>query len=94
MARSGVVVNLDALVTAREAQDHPGLKRYRVCRHTIASWRAAGRLTVRDMRGRSPRYRFGDIVRVERDTRLSGTSHRADSCRSCARAAERVPSAA
>lgn len=83
-------MHFDALVTAREAQDHPGLKRYRVCRHTIASWRATGRLEVRGKRGRSPLYRFGDVLQVERDTRVSGQSHRTDGCRSCLRVAERV----
>lgn len=78
-------MNLDALVTAREAQDYPPLKAHGVCRHLIGMWRAGGRLTVRSMRGRSPEYRFGDILRVERDTRLSGTSHRLRTCRSCER---------
>lgn len=83
-------MNLDALVTAREAQDHPGLKAQRVCRHTIAWWRTSGRLTVKGKRGRSPLYRFGDVLQVERDTRLSGYSNRAEECRSCLRVAERV----
>ena len=84
-------MDLDALVTAREAQDHPGLKAQRVCRHTIAWWRSSGRLTVRDRRGRSPLYRFGDVLQVERDTRLmTKHSHRSEVCRSCLRSAERV----
>ena len=82
-------MHFDALVTAREAQDHPGLKRHGVCRHTIAWWRSTGKVEPLDRRGRSPLYRFGDILVVERDTRLSGTSHRTAECRSCSRAAER-----
>lgn len=89
--RCEVIVDLDALVTAREAQDHPGIKAQRVCRHTIAWWRTTGRLTVRSMRGRSPLFRFGDVLRVERDMRLmTKHSHRSGRCRSCLRAAERV----
>lgn len=83
-------MHFDALVTAREAQDHPGLKRYGVCRHLIYVWRTAGRLVEHGKRGRSPLYRWGEILQVERDTRVSGQSHRTDGCRSCARVAERV----
>lgn len=87
-------MDLDALVTAREAQDHRGLKAQNVCRHTIASWRARGRLEVKDKRGRSPLYRFGDVLRVERDTRLmTKHSHRSRRCRSCDREAERLRAA-
>lgn len=82
-------LNLDALVTAREAQDHPGLRSLGVCRHTIASWRANERLAVVDQLGRSPRYRLRDLLLVERDTRRSGSSHRRRTCRSCLRVAER-----
>lgn len=82
-------MNLDALVTAREAQDYPALRAARVCRHLIGMWRHAGRLTVKGQRGRSPLYRFGDILRAERDTRVSGRSRRQQGCRSCDRASER-----
>lgn len=75
-ARSGVIVNLDALVTAREAEAHPGLQRYRVTRHLIYTWRSLGKIEPVDRRGRSPLYRFGDILLAERDTRRSGASHR------------------
>jgi hypothetical protein len=86
-----VIVDFDALVTAREAQDHPGLKALGVCRHMICDWRAAGRLAVRARRGRSPLYRFGDVLVVERDMRLKKRfSHRSKECRSCLRVAERV----
>lgn len=82
-------MNLDALVTAREAQDFAALRAHRVCRHLIGMWRHAGRLTAQGKRGRSPLYRFGDILKAERDTRVSGSSHRAEGCRSCDRASER-----
>lgn len=82
-------LDLDALVTAREAQDHPGLRTLGVCRHTIASWRALDRVAPVDQLGRSPRYRLRDLLLVERATRRSGTSHRRRTCRSCLRVAER-----
>lgn len=83
-------MHLDALVTAREAMDHPGLRAQRVCRHTIAWWRTSGRLTVRGKRGRSPLYRFGDLLEAERDTRLAvKRSRRSATCRSCDRAPAR-----
>lgn len=69
-------MNLDALVTAREAEDYPALRAAHVTRHLIYVWRAMGRLKVRGHRGRSPLYRFGDVLRVERETRRSGSSHR------------------
>jgi len=69
-------VNLDALVTAREAEDYPALKAFHVTRHLIYLWRASGRLKARGKRGRSPLYRWGDILQAERDTRRSGSSHR------------------
>lgn len=69
-------MDLDALVSAREAEDYPPLRAQRVTRHLIYVWRAEGRLKPRGQRGRSPLYRFGDILRVERDTRLSGLSNR------------------
>lgn len=69
-------MNLDALVTPREAEEHPALKAYRVTRHRIGQWAGQGRFPVCGRRGRSPLYRFGDILRAERDTRRSGSSHR------------------
>jgi hypothetical protein len=74
--RGEVIVNLDALVTAREAEDYLALRAARVTRHLIYTWRGAGRLKTKGKRGRSPLYRFGDILLVERDTRCSGSSHR------------------
>jgi hypothetical protein len=84
-----VIVNLDAKVTAREAQDYPPMKAYGVCRHTIAWWRRVDHIAPIGRRGRSPLYRWGDLLQTERDTRLSGQSHRSTRCRSCERAAER-----
>jgi hypothetical protein len=71
-----VIVNLDALVTAREAADYPALKAHHVSRHLIGMWKTLGKLNAKGKRGRSPLYRFGDILEVERDTRRSGASHR------------------
>lgn len=71
-----VIVNLDALVTPREAEELPALRAHHVTRHRIGQWARQGRYPVRGHRGRSPLYRFGDILRVERDTRCSGLSHR------------------
>jgi hypothetical protein len=71
-----VIVDLDALVSAREAEDYPPLRAHGVTRRLIYEWRGDGRLTPRGQRGRSPLYRFGDILEVERDTRLSGLSYR------------------
>lgn len=84
-----VIVNLDAQVTAREAQDYPPLAKAGVCRHTIAWWRTTARIEPAGQRGRSPLFRWGDLLRAERDTRLSGLSRRSTRCRSCERSAER-----
>lgn len=70
------MVNLDAQVSAREAADYPPLKSAGVTRHLIYVWRGLGKLEPVAQRGRSPLYRFGDILAVERDTRRSGASHR------------------
>lgn len=83
-----MIVNLDAQVTAREAQDW--LKTARVCRHTIAWWRATGRIKPVGRRGRSPLYRWGDVLAVEHAARSSPLgAPRSSRCRSCDRAAER-----
>src|SRR5262249_24503153 len=85
--------NLDAEVTATEAAASDAL-RGNVCRHLIGMWKHKGKLTVRGMRGRSPLYRYGDILKVERDTRRSGYSHRSEECRSCGTARRDEPLAA
>lgn len=48
----------------------------RVTRHAIAMWRQHGRIQPVGKRGRSPLYRFGDLLSAERETRQSGHSHR------------------
>lgn len=53
-------MDLDARVTAAEAARLLGVER-----HTIYMWK----LARRGMRGRSPLYRWGDLLRKERDTR-------------------------
>jgi hypothetical protein len=77
-------VDLDALVTATEAAASPHLQG--VCRHLIGMWKTRGKVEPRVMRGRSPLYRYGDLLMVERQTRRSGYSHRSDECSSCLRA--------
>lgn len=59
-------MNLDAKVTAVEAAPMLG-----VDRHRIYAWRAFGKLRPVGTRGRSPLYRWGDLLRVERETRRS-----------------------
>lgn len=58
-------MNRLALVTAREVE----LVLPSVSRHLVYLWRDQGRLTAHGKRGRSPLYRWGDIIDVERDTR-------------------------
>jgi hypothetical protein len=87
-------VNLNARVSAVEAADW--LRTARVCRHLIYFWRAEGRLSPVGKRGRSPLYRWADVLAVEHATRSSPLgAPRTSSCRSCERAAERdlVPAA-
>jgi predicted site-specific integrase-resolvase len=64
-------MNLDALVSAREAAIALGVER-----HAIYQWRIAGKISPQGRRGRSPLYRWGDLIRVERDTRRAAQSHR------------------
>lgn len=66
--------NPDALVTAAEAAASPHL--HGVSRQLIGMWRHLGKLSARGTRGRSPLYRYGDLLQVERETRRSGYSHR------------------
>lgn len=80
-------MNLDAQVSAREAATW--LKAAKVCRHRIYAWRREGRIGEVGKRGRSPLYRWGDVLQAEFDTNASGLSHRTSGCRSCDRAAER-----
>lgn len=80
-------MNLDAQVSAIEAAGW--LEKAGVCRHRVYAWRSEGRITEVGKRGRSPLYRWGDVLEAEADTRMSGLSHRTSRCRSCDRAAER-----
>lgn len=61
-------MDLDALVTAPEIT----VLMPDVSRHLVAMWARSGQLTVRGRRGRSPLYRLGDVMAVERAMRLSG----------------------
>lgn len=65
------------LVSATEAATL--LTGLRVTRHAIAMWRQHGRIEPVANRGRSPLYRFSDLLSVERETRQSGRSNRARS---------------
>jgi hypothetical protein len=80
-------VNLDAQVSALEAADW--LAKAGVCRHRVYAWRSQGRFKSVGKRGRSPLYRWGDVLQAEAETRMSGLSHRSLGCRSCERVAER-----
>ena len=59
------------LLTAREAETL-----LPVTRHLVYAWRADGRIKPAGKRGRSPLYRWADLVAAERNTRVSGKSHR------------------
>ncbi len=47
-----------------------------VSRQLINWWRTAGKIQPVAMDGRSPLYRLGDLLEVERATRRSNRSHR------------------
>jgi hypothetical protein len=64
-------VDLNACVTAAQGARVAG-----VSRHLVGTWVAGEKLRPVDRSGRSPLYRLGDILAVERDTRRSGYSHR------------------
>lgn len=42
-----------------------------VSRHLVYVWRAQGKLTAKETRGRSPLYRWGDALAVEVETRIA-----------------------
>lgn len=69
MLNGGAWVNLDALVTAPEVT----VVMPDVSRHLVGMWVRQKRLLVRGHRKRSPLYRLGDVLKVERDVRESGT---------------------
>jgi hypothetical protein len=60
-------MNLNALVTATEA----ATRLPDVSRHLIGMWERLGKIQRHKMRGRSPLYRWGDILAVEAETRIS-----------------------
>lgn len=62
-----VSVDRDAEVTATEIEQLLPT----VSRHLVYVWRRAGKLEVKGRRGRSPLYRWGDVVDVERETRTA-----------------------
>lgn len=82
--------DLDALVTAREAEEDEGLKNYGVTRHLIGMWKVNGKIAARGKRGRSPLYRFGDLLVVEAATRRSGSSWRKKQTRPAGRVTPKV----
>lgn len=49
----------------------------RVSPQLINYWRSSGLLTPIDRRGRSPRYRLGDLIAVEANARRHPQSRRA-----------------
>lgn len=59
------MVNRDVLVTAVQIEAELPT----VSRHLVYVWRAAGKLQPQGKRGRSPLYRWGDVIDVERETR-------------------------
>lgn len=59
-------MNPDELVTAADiARLIPS-----VSRHLVYVWHRLGKLVEKERRGRSPMYRWGDVLAVERRTRL------------------------
>jgi hypothetical protein len=62
-----VLIDLDALVTAAEAAPPLNISIAAIC-----MWRNRGKITVAGHRGRSPLYRYGDLLTVEQSTRHNG----------------------
>lgn len=58
-------MNPDATLTATEA----AALIPRLSRHAVGMWVTRGKLQPVGKRGRSPLYRWADLVRVERQTR-------------------------
>lgn len=65
-------MNVDARVTAVEAAS----RMPDVSRHLIYMWVALGKLESVGKRRRSPLYRWGDILDVEKATRMTPNSAR------------------
>lgn len=74
-SRSEVPVNRDHLVTASEASSL-----LPVSIQLIGMWKVKGKLNPAGKRGRSPVYRYGELLDLERDMRLAAAAannHRA-----------------
>jgi hypothetical protein len=71
------VIHNDAQVTGAEAAAWFRQRGQHITRRTISDWRRAGHVTpVGQLPNGWPLYRFGDLIKVEGDTRMSGHSHR------------------
>lgn len=64
------MANLDTPVTAAEFQHLTG-----VSRHVVGMWRKRGLITAIAHRGRSPLYRYRDLLHTERNTRQTVATH-------------------
>ncbi len=61
----------EALVTAAQAARALG-----VTRHVVGMWKVNGKIEPRKHKGRSPLYRFGDVIDANAEALASGYSHR------------------
>ncbi|GAA0738670.1 hypothetical protein Drose_04285 [Dactylosporangium roseum] len=63
--------DLEADVTAAQAARALGISR-----QVVAMWKANGKIKPVRRKGRSPLYRFGDVIDANADALSSGHSHR------------------
>lgn len=63
--------NREALVTGAQAARALG-----VTRHLVGMWKLAGKIEPKKLNGRSPLYRFGDVIDANAEALASGYSHR------------------
>ncbi len=61
----------EAEVTAAQAARALGISR-----QVVAMWKTAGKIEPRKRKGRSPLYRFGDVMDRNAEALASGYSHR------------------
>lgn len=61
----------EAMVTAAQAARALG-----VTRHLVGMWKLAGKIEPKKCKGRSPLYRFGDVIEANAEALASGYSHR------------------
>lgn len=61
----------NAEVTAAQAARALGISR-----QVVAMWKAGGKIEPKKTKGRSPLYRFGDIIDANAEALASGYSHR------------------